>query len=148
MAFSDKYRRLRILPFRERWAARERIDRGEPLFAGGALVRRTVDPFADWKKERERAAEEKAKREEKARQQNQPPPPPEDEPVTVAPEPVRKLHAAYELLNLPQTGVTLKRAKKAYHKAAQKTHPDLGGSAEEFKAVKEAYDLVVAYLSG
>jgi len=144
----DKYRRLRVLPFRERWAARERLDRGEPLFAGGALSRfRVHDPFAEWQKDRERAEEERAKREEQARQKNEPPPP-EEEPVTVVPEPVRKLHAAYDLLDLPQTGVTLKRAKKAYHKAAQKTHPDVGGSDEEFKAVKEAYDLIVAYLKG
>jgi hypothetical protein len=148
MTSYDKYRRLRVLPFRERWAARERLERGEPLFAAGALARRTVDPFSEWKKDRERVEEEKAKREENARQQNEPPPPPEDEPVTVVPEPVRKLHAAYELLNLPQTGVTLKRAKKAYHKAAQKAHPDVGGSDEEFKKVKEAYDLVVSFLKG
>lgn len=38
--------RLLILPFHERWAARERIKKGQPLFGGFALSAAASDPGA------------------------------------------------------------------------------------------------------
>lgn len=35
---------------------------------------------------------------------------------------------------------TTEELKKAFHKAVKEAHPDHGGTAEQFKAVKKAYD--------
>ena len=47
----------------------------------------------------------------------------------------------YSLLNLtPGANISQDKIKKAYKRAALKCHPDRGGSAEMFKALKNAYD--------
>jgi hypothetical protein len=45
----------------------------------------------------------------------------------------------YSSLNI-QPPTSLKQIKKAYYKMALQTHPDKGGSDEEFKKVQEAYE--------
>lgn len=47
----------------------------------------------------------------------------------------------YALLGIPRTA-TLTEIKIAYRKAARASHPDLGGSAEQFKQVQQAYQLL------
>lgn len=40
------FNRLLIMPFHERWAAKERIRKGEPLFGGFSLTSASSDPGA------------------------------------------------------------------------------------------------------
>lgn len=47
----------------------------------------------------------------------------------------------YAILGIARTA-TLAEIKVAYRKAARESHPDLGGSAEKFKAVQQAYQLL------
>lgn len=42
-----------------------------------------------------------------------------------------------------KSGASARKLKSAYRKLARKHHPDKGGSAEEFKIVKGAYDYLV-----
>ncbi|MGO2051468.1 molecular chaperone DnaJ [Arthrobacter sp. MYb211] len=44
----------------------------------------------------------------------------------------------YEILGVPRTA-TFEEIKVAYRKAARASHPDLGGSADEFKDVQQAF---------
>lgn len=121
----NPYNRLLVLPFRDRMVARARIARGESIYGGGLVHYQAPEPGPEVEDARDEDGEWKA---------------------VIVPEPIRRLQAAFELLDLEEQGATLKRAKKAYHKAAFKTHPDHGGSEDEFKAVKAAYDLVVQHL--
>ncbi|MHC6177119.1 J domain-containing protein [Glutamicibacter sp. X7] len=47
----------------------------------------------------------------------------------------------YEILGVSRTA-TLAEIKVAYRKAARSAHPDLGGSAEQFKLVQHAYQVL------
>lgn len=49
----------------------------------------------------------------------------------------------YSLLGL-QPGADAASIKKAYHAAAKKHHPDLGGDAEHFKKISEAYEYLTS----
>jgi hypothetical protein len=52
------------------------------------------------------------------------------------------------LLGLPQHPMpTLEEEKTAYRAAAKRTHPDAGGTAEAFQAVKDAHDRLSAFLA-
>jgi hypothetical protein len=53
----------------------------------------------------------------------------------------------YEKLGL-ERGATFDEAKLAYKELARKSHPDLGGSEIEFKAVNEAYEKVIRDIEG
>lgn len=45
------------------------------------------------------------------------------------------------------TRTTKKELKEKYLKLSKKYHPDVeGGSEEKFKEIKEAYDLILAYM--
>lgn len=48
---------------------------------------------------------------------------------------------ACSVLNLPLS-YTEVELKKAYRAASKQAHPDLGGTAEDFKRVKEAHDFL------
>lgn len=50
--------------------------------------------------------------------------------------------AAFETLGL-SPGASQSEIKQAYRERVQQVHPDQGGSREEFKAVQEAYELLV-----
>lgn len=47
----------------------------------------------------------------------------------------------YEILGVPQSA-SLEDIKIAYRKAARASHPDLGGSEEQFKTVQQAYQIL------
>lgn len=51
------------------------------------------------------------------------------------------LPSPYAILGIARTA-TLAEIKVAYRKAARESHPDLGGSAEKFKQVQQAYQLL------
>lgn len=48
----------------------------------------------------------------------------------------------YETLFLDRTA-TSEQIRQAYRKLVQKEHPDKGGSAESFKTIKEAYEVLI-----
>lgn len=47
----------------------------------------------------------------------------------------------YRVLGVPE-GSDMTVVKKAYRKLAKANHPDLGGDAEKFKEISEAYDAI------
>jgi len=47
----------------------------------------------------------------------------------------------YSILSIAKNATTTE-IKKAYHKKALKAHPDKGGSADEFRKVQEAYEVL------
>ena len=47
----------------------------------------------------------------------------------------------YDTLQV-ETTATQATIKKAYYRLAKTKHPDKGGSAQEFRALKEAYDVL------
>jgi DnaJ-domain-containing protein 1 len=51
--------------------------------------------------------------------------------------------AAYSTLGL-QFGASQHDIKKAHRRLAKQHHPDLGGSAENFRKINEAYQLLIA----
>lgn len=58
----------------------------------------------------------------------------------------RKAQAAAEKLGLELGELTEEEVAVAYRYAAQSAHPDRGGTADEFTAIKEASDLLKKYL--
>lgn len=54
---------------------------------------------------------------------------------------VKDVDWAYRLLEIPR-GSPASDVKKAYGQKALKYHPDKGGSKEDFKLIKDAYDLI------
>ncbi len=59
---------------------------------------------------------------------------------------VEKAVSSWELLGLP-AGSTLAAVKAAFRQRALATHPDHGGDADEFRALHQAYERLVARLS-
>ncbi len=57
-----------------------------------------------------------------------------------------KAASSWELLGLP-AGSTLAAVKSAFRQRALATHPDHGGDADEFRALHQAYERLVARIS-
>lgn len=119
--YPPEYNKLRRLPWWQRRQAKAWLDRGEGIYGSVLVPVRAVRP--------------------------EPKDPAPDEGGAFVPEPIQEIDKAFFLLNLSRPGCNLKRAKKAYRKAALKTHPDMGGTPEKFRATRLAYDLVVEFLS-
>jgi hypothetical protein len=115
---ADKFNRLLIVPGRYRFAVRERIRRGLPIYGSGGGYAASVPTDAV--------------QEEPSTAPSKPPP-----------KPKTPMEKAYETLGLQDQTTNLKRVKKAYRKAALRTHPDTGGSAEAFREVQAAYDMIL-----
>ncbi len=104
------------MPFRERWAARERLRKGQPLFGGFAIASATGSASdGAW--------------------QAKPPP-----------VPVDATAEAFKLLGLQEATATEAEIKKRYRDLAFETHPDRGGDVKKFHAVAEAKDRCLAAL--
>jgi hypothetical protein len=122
--------RLLVLPFHERWVARERIRRGETIYGGAlyALVYAEEGPSnpdveGGW------TAKEM-------------PPPPEA--PGLPPDP---LALAYKTLGV-QDGATEAEVRAAFKKIAFEHHPDRGGDVTKFKDAGAARDRILAFLKG
>lgn len=112
----DRYNRLLILPFHERWKAKARIQRGLPLFGGGSLVGSGYIGSSDgW--------------------QARPPPVPEDATAK-----------AFKLLGLQEATATEADVKRRYRELAFEHHPDRGGDLKKFHEVADAKDRCLAAL--
>jgi hypothetical protein len=59
----------------------------------------------------------------------------------------KALKDAAALLGLTLEGVTLELVRKQFRKTVLKSHPDIGGTQEQFIALKEARDQLVKYLN-
>ena len=57
------------------------------------------------------------------------------------PKPETLKETYYSILSIAKNATTTE-IKKAYHKKALKAHPDKGGSADEFRKVQEAYEVL------
>ncbi|CAN5814154.1 hypothetical protein BH11MYX2_BH11MYX2_41140 [soil metagenome] len=75
------------------------------------------------------------------------PPPPMPAPRVDRPsKTAAKATSAWELLGLP-AGSTLAAVKAAFRQRALATHPDHGGDADEFRALHQAYERLLARIS-
>jgi len=106
----SRLNRLLIMPFRERWAARERLKKGQPLFGGFSIASASQEPSdGSW--------------------QAKPPP-----------VPVDATALAFKLLGLVEATASETDVKRRYRDLAFEHHPDRGGDVKKFHAVAEAKD--------
>lgn len=116
--------RLLIVPFPERWAARERLRRGQPLWGGSVFM--TYSKPADQENAGWTARESE----------------PKSDVMGLPPD---KLGLAYAALGVERTA-TVDEVNAAFKKIAFEHHPDRGGDEEKFKSASVARDIVLAYL--
>jgi DnaJ-domain-containing protein 1 len=110
MPADPRYNRLLIMPFPLRWAARERLKKGLPLFGGFSIASTAGEPSGgSW--------------------QAKPPP-----------VPVDATAEAFKLLGLVEATASEAEVKRRYRDLAFEHHPDRGGDVTKFHAVAEAKD--------
>jgi hypothetical protein len=109
----SRFNRLLIMPFQERWAARDRLRKGQPLF-GGFSMASTAGASGS-------ASE--------GSWQAKPPP-----------VPVDATAEAFKLLGLVEATATEDDVKRRFKDLAFQHHPDRGGDVQKFHAISEAKD--------
>lgn len=115
----SRLNRLLIMPFRDRWAARERLKKGQPLFGGFSMASTSGTSGEP----------------SEGAWQAKPPPVPLDATAE-----------AFKLLGLPEATATAEDVKRAFKDLAFLHHPDRGGDLKKFHEASAAKDRCLSVL--